>query len=111
MSVRRQASSVVTGRECFLKADQAKARYEATESPTARISDSAKLNSFAVASVRRVLETTTFGFSCMLANRSFHLKLDQAIHFDSIFHRQFFDERLDKTGNDHAGGGFFTETT
>src|SRR5258706_11560632 len=107
MSVRRQASSVVTGRECFLKADQAKARYAATGSLAARISDSAKVKSFAAASVRRVLETTTFCFSCMLANRSFHLKLYQAIHFDSVLHRPFFDERLDETRNNHAGCGFF----
>ena len=35
--------------------------------------DSEKLNSFAAESARRVFETTTLCFSCILANRSFHL--------------------------------------
>src|SRR6266540_4697304 len=111
MSVRRQASSVVTGRECRLNAFHAKVRYESIDASTLRISDSVKAKSFAVPSAARlVFETTNFGFSCILANRSFHLQCDQAIHFDGIFHRQFFDEGFDKTRNNHRGSFLFTET-
>src|SRR5258705_11598195 len=74
------------------------------------MSDSVKTKSFAAVSARRVLETTTFGFSCILSDRSFHLKLYQAIHFNRIFHRQFLDKRLDKTRYYHRGGCFLAET-
>src|SRR5512145_921557 len=107
MSVRRQASSVVTGRESLLNECQAKVRYEATASAAARISASVKAKSFAAASTRRVLETTTLGFSCMLSDRPFHLQCDQAVHFNRVFHGELFDQRLDKTGDHHRRGFFF----
>ena len=36
-----------------------------------------------------------------LTNAAFHLQLDEAVHFDCVLHRQFFDERLDKARHDH----------
>ena len=78
--------------------------------PPQRMSDSAKAKSLAADSARRVLETTTFGFSGMLSDASFHLQCDQTIHLDGIFHRQFFDERLDETGDDHCRGFLFAES-
>src|SRR5690606_20278261 len=66
MSVRRQASSVVTGRESFWNDSQAAARKEAR--PFAEgTSACVKANSFAAVSVRRPLETVTFGFSCIVS--------------------------------------------
>ena len=35
------------------------------------------------------------------------MELDEAVHFDGVFHGEFFDEGLDEAGNDHgAGFGF-----
>ena len=39
-----------------------------------------------------------------LPHAPFHLQFDQAVHFDGVFHRQFFDERLDEAGHDHGRG-------
>ena len=37
------------------------------------------------------------------------MELDEAIHFNGIFHRQFLDERLDEARDDHAGCFLFSE--
>ncbi len=35
------------------------------------------------------------------------MELDEAVHFDGVFHGEFFDEGFDEAGNDHgAGFGF-----
>ena len=47
----------------------------------------------------------------MLANRSFHLQCDQTVHFDGIFHRQFFDKWLDEARDNHCCGFLFAEAT
>ena len=44
-----------------------------------------------------------------LANRAFHLELDQAVHLDGVLHRQLFHERLDETVDDHGAGFSFCE--
>lgn len=45
--------------------------------------------------------------SAWSTDRTLHLQLDQAIHFDGVFHRQLFDQRLDEAGHNHrAGFGF-----
>ena len=36
-----------------------------------------------------------------LADGTFHLQFDQPIHFNCVFHWQFFDERFDEAGHDH----------
>ena len=37
-----------------------------------------------------------------LANTTFHLKFDQSVHLDRVFHGQFFDQWFDKAGHDHC---------
>src|SRR5205085_437408 len=37
-------------------------------------------------------------------DRAFHLELDEAVHLDGVFHRQLFDQRLDKPVDDHRAG-------
>ena len=37
--------------------------------------------------------------------------MDQAIHLDRIFHRQFFDQRLDKAADDHGSSFVFADAT
>ena len=39
-----------------------------------------------------------------LADRSFHLELDEAVQFDRVFHRQLFDELLHEAGDDYGPG-------
>ena len=39
-----------------------------------------------------------------LADRTFHLQLNEAIHFNGVFHGQFFDERFDEAVDDHGAG-------
>ena len=40
----------------------------------------------------------------LLADRAFHLDLNEAVHLDRIFQRELFDDRLDEAGDDHRGG-------
>src|SRR5512143_2230542 len=103
-SVRRHASWATSGRLCFLKACNARSRY-ATRGPTPAWNSSAvaNANSLAGASTRGFLETTTLGRSCILADRSFHLQLDQAVHLDRVLHGQFLDQRLNEARNNHGG--------
>src|SRR5919112_4881106 len=44
-----------------------------------------------------------------LADRAFHLQLDQAVQLDGVLERQFLGYRLDKTVNDHWDGLFLRE--
>jgi hypothetical protein len=37
----------------------------------------------------------------LLTDRTFHLELDEAVHFDRIFHRKFFCKWLDEAHNNH----------
>jgi hypothetical protein len=39
-----------------------------------------------------------------LADGAFHLKLDEAVEFDGIFHREFLSDRLDEAVDDHGVG-------
>ena len=55
-----------------------------------------------------ILQGTTL--VVFLPNRTFHLKLDQAVHFHRVLHWQFFDQRLDKPGYHHGGCFFFGQT-
>src|SRR5579862_9026951 len=45
-----------------------------------------------------------------LTDRAFHLKLDEAVEFDGIFHRQFLGDRLDETVDDHGIGVVLAQT-
>ncbi len=45
----------------------------------------------------RQLEGKVSAHARSAADRAFHLQLDQAIHLDGVFHRQFFHQRLDET--------------
>jgi hypothetical protein len=45
-----------------------------------------------------------------LADGTFHLQLNQAIHFDGIFHGQLFHERLDETVDNHRTGFCFVQS-
>ena len=45
-----------------------------------------------------------------LPNRSFHLQLNQAIHFNRVLHRQLFNQRLDETVDNHRAGFGFGQT-
>jgi hypothetical protein len=53
---------------------------------------------------RQVLTPGTIAVLFKLSDRAFHLKLDQAVHFDGIFHRKFPDERLNEAGDNHRDG-------
>src|SRR5689334_8699886 len=68
ISVRRQASSEVEGREYFWNASHAEERKEASPFLDAGISAFVNEKSFAAES-ERLFETVTFGFSCII-NRS-----------------------------------------
>ncbi len=46
-----------------------------------------------------------------LTYAAFHLKLNQTIHFNSVFHWQFFCKWLDETHDDHFCCFFFRNTT
>ena len=37
-----------------------------------------------------------------LADRAFHLELDEAVHLDRVLHRQLLDDRLDEAVHDHG---------
>ena len=39
-----------------------------------------------------------------LSDGAFHLQLDKAVHFDGVFHRQFFDQRFNESIDDHRAG-------
>ena len=36
------------------------------------------------------------------AHRTFHLKLDELVHLNGVFHRQLLDERLDEAADDQV---------
>ena len=46
-----------------------------------------------------------------LADRALHLQFDQAVEFDGVLHREFPDDRLDKTCDDHCGCLLLGEAT
>ena len=46
-----------------------------------------------------------------LSHRAFHLKFDQTVHLDGIFHRKFFDKWLNETTYDHSAGFGFGKAT
>ena len=46
--------------------------------------------------------TQKFGPDKALANTTFHLKFDQSVHLDRVFHGQFFDQRLNESGHNHC---------
>src|SRR5581483_226078 len=39
-----------------------------------------------------------------LANRAFHLELDQAVHLDGVLERELLRDRLDEARHDHRRG-------
>ena len=41
------------------------------------------------------------GFPFLLSDRTFHLELDQTVHFYRVFHWKFFCEWLDEAHYDH----------
>src|SRR5665213_1039587 len=45
-----------------------------------------------------------------LADRTFHLHLDQAIQFDGVLHRELLDEEVEEAVDDHGGGIGLGET-
>ena len=71
-----------------------------------------KVNSRAGASAwPRVLRITTrSAIPEYLPYCAFHLKLDQTVHLDRIFHGQFLYQRLDKARNNHCSGFLFTQS-
>ena len=38
------------------------------------------------------------------SHRAFHLKLDELVHLDGVFHGQLLDERLDESADDQGSG-------
>ena len=45
------------------------------------------------------------------AHRAFHLKLDELVHLDGVFHRQFFHQGLDEAANNQGRRLGFGEAT
>src|SRR5688572_1566570 len=48
--------------------------------------------------------------SVALANRAFHLQLDQPVHLDGVLHRQLLRDRLDEAVHDQLGGLLLGDT-
>src|SRR5690606_4617780 len=48
--------------------------------------------------------------SLQLADRAFHLELDEAVHLDRVLHRQLLHNRLDEARDDHAERVGFADT-